>query len=126
MLSYEESGKALLALDYKTEKKNITKTQWVKKFCSHTVKNLASRRRIWQNAGFNSQIPDWDKALAKFDQEWQQVFTYVDYDFRNSKWTTPLDPEGFGLENAVTFCKNAMSHAAGALKAVIKVVDIPQ
>jgi len=46
MLSYEESGKALLAMDYKTRKKEITKTQWVKKFCSHTIKNLVSRRRI--------------------------------------------------------------------------------
>jgi len=120
MLSFEESGKALLAIDYKRKKKEITKTQWAKKFCSHTVKNLASRRRNWQDVGFTPRFPDWDKALAKYDQEWKQVFTYADYDFRNHKWTTPLNPKDFGLTSAESFCKNATSHAAEALEAVMK------
>ena len=120
MLSYEESGKALLLMDYKIKKKGISKTQWVKKFCSHTVKNLASRRKIWQDVGFIARFPDWDKTLAKFDQEWKNVFTYVDYDFRNQKWTTPLNPKDFGVRSMESFCTNAMSHAGDALKAVMK------
>jgi len=120
MLSFEESGKALLTMDYKAKNREITKTQWLKKFCSHTVKNLASRRKIWQDAGFTPRIPDWDKALARFDQEWKQVFTYVDYDFRNDKWTTPLNPKGFGIRKVESFSKSAMSHAADALEAVMK------
>jgi len=120
MLSYEESGKALLTMDYKINNREIPRAQWLKKFCSHTVKNLASRRRIWQNAGFTPRFPDWDKALAKFDQEWKQVFAYVDYDFRNQKWATPLNPKGFGVRSIESFCKSAMSHAAEALEAVMK------
>lgn len=107
-------------MDYKAKNREITKTQWLKKFCSHTVKNLASRRKIWQDAGFTPRIPDWDKALARFDQEWKQVFAYVDYDFRNDKWTTPLNPKGFGIRKVKSFCKSAMSHAAEALEAVMK------
>jgi len=48
------------------------------------------------------------------------VFTYVDYDFRNQKWTTPLVPEDFGVRSAESFCKSAMSHAADALETVMK------
>ena len=120
MLSYEESGKALLAMHYKKEKREITKTQWVKQFCSHTIKNLVSRRAIWRDAGFTPRFPNWDKVLSKFDQEWKHVFTYVDYDFRNQKWTTPLIPKSFGVTDVESFCVNAMSHAREALESLIK------
>jgi len=120
MLSYEEAGKALLAMNYKMQKREITKTQWVKKFCSHTIKNLASRRTIWQDAGFAPHFPNWDKILAKFDQEWKHVFTYVDYDFRNQKWTTPLIPKSFGIKDVESFCVSVMSHAREALESSIK------
>jgi AbiV family abortive infection protein len=120
MFSYEESGKALLLMNHKLDKKEITKTQWTKRFCSHTVKNIFSRRAIWQDIGFTPPFPNHDKTLARFDQEWKHVFTYVDYDFRNQKWTTPLTPKGFGIENAQSFCINAMSHAREALESLIK------
>lgn len=120
MLSYEESGKALLAMNYKIKNKEITKKQWFNDFCSHTIKNLTSRRRIWQDAGFYPRIEDWDKTLAKFDQEWKSVFTYVDYDFRNKKWTTPLFPKVFGVTGIESFCKNAVLHASKALESVIR------
>jgi AbiV family abortive infection protein len=120
MLSYEESGKALLMVDFKKKKKEITKTQWVKVFCDHKIKNIASRRRIWQSVGFTASFSDWDRILARFDQEWKEVFAYVDYDFRNNKWTAPSDPRSFGLKSADSFCKNAMLHAADALEAVMK------
>jgi len=120
MLSYEESGKTLLLIDHKMQKKEITKTQWITKFCSHTIKNIASRTTIWQDVGFTPRFPDWDKILAKFDQEWKHVFTYVDYDFRNQKWTTPLIPKTFGANNVESFCTNAMSHAKEALESLIK------
>ena len=125
MLSYEESGKALLAMNYKMRKREITKTQWVKKFCSHTIKNIASCRTIWQDAGFTPHFPkpNWDKILAKFDQEWKHVFTYVDFDFRNQKWTTPLIPKSFGIENVESFCISAMSHAREALESLMKRLD---
>ena len=120
MLSYEESGKALLAMNYETEKKEITKRQWLKKFCSHTAKNIVSRRAIWQDAGFTTRFPNYDKVLARFDQEWKHVFTYVDYDFRNQKWTTPLIPKDFGVTNVESLCVSAMSHAREALEALTK------
>jgi len=120
MLSFEESGKALLLMNYRKDKREITKTQWIKKFCSHTIKNLVSRRAIWQDTGFTPHFPDWDKILSKFDQEWKHVFTYVDYDFRNQKWTTPLTPKDFGVTNAKSFCTSAMSQASEALKSLIK------
>ena len=120
MLSFEESGKALLAMNYKKKKKEITKIQWFKQFCSHTVKNFVSRRAIWQDAGFTPNFPNWDKILARFDQEWKHVFTYVDYDFRNQKWTTPLIPKSFGVKGVESFCISAMSHAREALESLIK------
>ena len=107
-------------MDYKMKKKEITKRQWSKKFCSHTIKNLASRRKIWQDAGFTPRFPNWDKALSKFDQEWKNVFTYVDYDFRNQKWTTPLIPKDFGVRDVESFCISAMTHARKALESLIK------
>jgi len=58
MLSYEESGKTLLAMDSKMQKRKVTKSRWVKKFCSHTIKNLASRRAIRQNTAFTPHFPD--------------------------------------------------------------------
>ena len=78
MLSYEETGKALLLMDYK-KKKEITMRQWKKKFCSHKIKNLVSIRTIWQDAGFVSKIPNWDVRLSKFDVDWKNIFTYADY-----------------------------------------------
>ena len=78
MLSYEESGKALSAMDSKMQKRRVTKSRWVKKFCSHTIKNLASRRAIRQNTGFTPHFPDWDKILSKFDREWKHVFTILE------------------------------------------------
>ena len=123
MLSYEEAGKTLLLLDHKGKKREITKTQWVKQFCSHTFKNIVSRRAIWQDAGFTSLFPHHNKDLARFDQEWKHVFTYVDYDFRNQKWTTPLIPKSFGVRNVESFCINAVSHAREALESLIKRLD---
>ena len=123
LLSYEESGKAILLMNRKMQKKEITKTRWIRKFCSHTVKNIISRRAIWQDAGFTPYFPDWDKILAKFDQEWKQIFAYVDYDFRNQKWTTPLTPKTFGVNDVKSFCISAMSHAQEALESVIKRVQ---
>ena len=123
MLSFEESGKALLAMNYKMEKREITKAQWVKRFCSHTIKSIVSRRTIWQDAGFTPRFPNWDKVLSKFDQEWEHVFTYVDYDFRNQKWTTPLIPKDFGATNVRSFCVSAMSQAAEALKSLMKRIN---
>jgi AbiV family abortive infection protein len=120
MLSYEESGKALMLMERKTEKNEITKTQWDKKFCSHTIKNVASRRKVWQDAGYTPHFPDWDKTLAKSDQEWKNVFTYVDYDFRNKKWTTPLKSKEFGVRSMKALCINAMSHSKDALETVKK------
>jgi len=110
-------------INHKMQKKEITKAQWVKKFCSHTIKNIASRTTIWQDAVFTPRFADWDRILAKFDQEWKHVWTYVHYDFGNQKWTTPLNPRGFGMENPQSFCVNAMSHAREALESLIKRLD---
>jgi len=120
MLSYEESGKAMLLMHHKKQKKEIAKTKWVKKFCSHTIKNIVSTRAIWQDADFTPSIPNWDKALAKFDQEWKHVFAYVDYDFRNQKWTTPLTSKSFGITDVKSFCTCVMSHAQKALESVTR------
>ena len=41
MLFYEGSGKILILHDYEDKEKKITKTQWKKKICNHTLKNIA-------------------------------------------------------------------------------------
>jgi AbiV family abortive infection protein len=82
MLSYEESGKALLLMDYKSRNKEITRSQWTKKFCSHRMKNLISLRAIWKDAGYISRILDSDVSQAKFDVDWKNVWTYADYDLK--------------------------------------------
>jgi len=127
MLSYEESGKVMMLLDYKEKKKEITKTQWAKKFCSHTIKNLTSLRAIWQKAGVSLRFPDQDLHMSKFKQDWKNVFTYVDYDFKNLKWTSPTSPETFFYhytKNSVrSFCMSAMSQAGKTLELSIKKVE---
>jgi len=120
MLSYEEAGKALLLMDYKKKKKEITRRHWKKKFCSHKMKNLVSIRTIWQDAGFVSEIPNWDVHLSKFDVDWKNVFTYADYAFENVKWTSPIISRTFGIKDIEQFSNNAMSRAADALKCIIK------
>jgi AbiV family abortive infection protein len=121
MLSYEESGKTMMLIDCKCLKKNVTKSRWRKKFCSHTKKNLTSLRAIWQAENFESRFSDSDVHMSKFQQDWKNIFTYVDFDFENSKWTSPLCPETFFYyftENSLkSFCVNAIHHATEALKA---------
>jgi len=120
MLSYEEAGKALLLMDYEKKKKLVTRRQWKRKFCNHKRKNLVSIRAIWQDAGYVSRIPDSDVWQAKFDVDWKNVFTYTDYDFENLKWTSPMISKTFGIGDVEQFSHNAMSHAADALKCIIR------
>lgn len=120
ILSFEEAGKALLLMDYKKEKKEISKTQWRKRFCSHSLKNLISIKKIWQDAGYVSPIPDSDVWQARFDVDWKNVFTYADYDFENQKWTSPNSPESFEIKDAEHISYNNMSRAAKALECIIR------
>ena len=126
MLSYEESGKTMMLINYRDRKKEITKSQWTKKFCRHTIKNLASLRAIWQESKVTPIFLDQDVHLSKFQQDWKNVFTYVDYDFENLKWTSPLSPESFFYYFSGTsvrsFCISAMSQAGEALKVAMKKV----
>lgn len=125
MLSYEESGKTMMLMDYRDKKKEITKTQWTKRFCSHTMKNLTSLRAIWQEAGMAPLFPDQDLHMSKFQQDWKDVFTYVDYDYENLKWTSPLSPESFGIRSAKSFCLSAVSQASEALELAMKKLEGP-
>lgn len=110
----------MMLVDYKEKKKETTRTQWAKKFCGHTIKNLTSLRAIWQKAGVSIRFPDEDLYMSKFQQDWKDVFTYVDYDFENMKWTSPLSPETFFYhytKNSVrSFCISAISQARKALE----------
>jgi len=126
MLSYEESGKALLLMDYKSKEKEVTRSQWVRKFCSHRMKNLISLRAIWQDAGYVSPISDSDVSISKFDVDWKNVFTYADYDFENQKWTSPTIPKSFGGGDAEIFSQNSMRRAANALECIIRKTKEPE
>jgi len=119
MLSFEEAGKALLLMDYKAKKKQITKKQWIKKFCSHQMKHLVSLRAIWLDAGFDFVVGG-DVSLSRFNVDWKNVFTYADYDFENLKWTSPTIPKSFGIKDAENFSYSTMSRAAEALKCMIR------
>jgi AbiV family abortive infection protein len=119
MLAFEEAGKALLLADYEREEKKVTKTQWRKRFCSHGTKNLSSIRRIWQDVGYTSPLQDSDIWQAKFQVDWKNVFTYVDYDFENGKWTSPES----SVRNTEDFSYNSMRRAAEALECVSKRVN---
>lgn len=123
MLSYEESGKALLLMDYKSKGKAITKNQWKKRFCSHKTKNLISLRAIWKDANFVSVMPDWGISVSKFDVDWKNVFTYADYDFENQKWTTPTDPSAFSSGSSEHFSRTAMTRASDALECIVRRLD---
>jgi AbiV family abortive infection protein len=120
MLSYEEFGKALLLMDYKFQEKEITKTQWKKKFCNHKMKNLISIRAIWKDADFVPKIPEMDIHQARFDVDWKNIFTYTDYDFENRKWTSPRIPKTFGIKDIEQFSYRAISRVANAQKCVTK------
>jgi len=120
MLSYEESGKALLLMDYKSKGKPVTKNQWKKKFCNHKTKNLISLSAIWQDAGYISDLADSDISMSKFDVDWKNVFTYADYDFENEKWTDPNEPSSFRGGSAESFSLSSMRRASAALECIIK------
>lgn len=124
MLSYEESGKTMMLIDYRNREEEITKSQWIKKFCNHTMKNLTSLRAIWQEVGMTSLFQGHDVRLSKFQQDWKNVFTYVDYDFENQKWTSPLSPKSFGMKSAKSFCISAMSQASKSLELAMKKVEV--
>ena len=115
-LSFEEAGKALLLMDYQKEEKEITKRQWRKRFCSHSLKNLISIKKIWQDAGYVSPIPEADVWQARFDVDWKNVFTYVDYDFENHRWTSPKEI----VRDAENFSHSSMTRASEALKCIIR------
>ena len=120
MISYEESGKTIVLIDYKENKIEVTKTQWKKKVCMHTKKNLTALRAIWEEVGFLPIIPDQDKHMSRFQQEWKNIFTYVDYDFDNLKWTSPVSPKTFEINSLRSFCTSAMDQASKALQAANK------
>jgi len=120
ILSFEEAGKALMLMDFKEEKKEITKRQWRKRFCSHSMKNLISMKKIWQDAGLVPQLPYLDVAQARFAVDWKNVFTYADYDFENQKWTSPNSTESFGIKDVEHISYNNMSRAAKALECIIR------
>jgi len=95
MLSYEESGKTIMLVNYAKNEQAISKTIWRKEFCSHIKKNLACLKLIWQEVNISERFEGQRASTSKFQQDWKNVFTYVDYDFENGKWTSPLNPETF-------------------------------
>ena len=122
MLSYEESGKTLMLLNYKKNEIELTQTQWKKKVCVHTKKNLEILKQLWSDAGIQPKIPLHEEYLSKFQQEWKNIFTYVDYDFTNLKWTSPMSPKSFNIDSLKSFSKSAIDQATKALELVTKQV----
>ncbi len=120
MLSYEESGKALLLVESKQKQRVISEKEWRKEFCNHCNKNLVAMETVWKDIGFKPKVPDWSTHQARFDFEWKNVFTYVDYDFVNEKWTSPMQPESFGVTDIAQFSFRALDKAADALKCMIR------
>jgi len=48
---------------------------------------------------------------------------YVNYNFENLKWTSPLFPKSFGVTSAKSFCVSAMSQAGKTLELAVKKVE---
>lgn len=107
----EEIGKALLFLQYKREKKDITKCEWDRVFCNHPrkleeVEKAIARhvRKIksWEGFGANlkeiREIPEdeFQKDFARWLKRDKDRLAYVNYDFTRIKWSTPCDPDVIG------------------------------
>lgn len=58
--------------------------------------------------------------MSRFQQDWKNVYTYVDYDFENLKWTSPLSPKSFEINSVKSFCISAMDQASKALEVANK------
>ena len=121
MLSFEESGKAIILVDYAKKQQIISKTAWLKKLCSHVKKNLACYKLMWEEANISEIFEGQQASTSKFQQDWKNVYTYVDYDFKNKKWTSPIDPKTFlNTGNSKAFSYSALLNAARALEVVNK------
>lgn len=118
ILSFEESGKALLLMDYKSKKNEITKSQWIKKFCNHSKKNIASIVAIWKDAGFDYVIPN--IRLGNLQQERKNASIYVDYDFMNKRWLKPDSPASIEIKGAEEYSSSTISNASTALKCLTR------
>ena len=109
----EEIGKALLFLEYKREKKKITKSQWEKVFKDHTKKlekvleaitKHCTKIRVSEGFGKSKKYLPENKVLKMMRRGLMQdkdEFAYIDYDFHRQKWLTPLKPDFIDLEGVV-------------------------
>ncbi len=115
MLSFEESGKTMMLIDYFKQHKTLTSKIWKKDFCNHVTKNLACHKLLWQRNGSPQGFEDEQKDTSKFQFDWKNAFTYVGFDFHNKEWDSPLSPESFMKGNVLYFSSAALSQARQAL-----------
>jgi AbiV family abortive infection protein len=120
MHSYEESGKALLLVDYDSKKKEISKSQWNKKFCSHQMKNLVSLKTILEDVDNAPEFPDIHISVSRLNVNWKNIFTYSDYDFERRNWTSPLDAESIGISDVKSHSSANIVRAGKALRSAIE------
>jgi len=117
MHCFEESAKALLLMDYRSNSKAITKSQWHKKFHSHIIKNLVPLKGILSNGNNIAETSEIHISLSKLSVSWKNRFTYADYDFEKRKWTSPTDAASIGISDVKGHSSAYMIRAGKALKA---------
>jgi len=120
MHSFEESAKALLLMDYRSNSKAITKSQWHKKFRSHVMKNLVPLRTILSNSDDTPESSEMLISMSRLSVKWKNIFTYTDYDFGKLRWTSPTDTKSIGISDAKSHSSANIVRAGKALKAAME------
>jgi len=120
MHSFEESAKALLLMNYRSNDKAITKSQWHKKFSSHVVKNPVPLKTILPNSDDTPESSEIRISVSRLSVKWKNIFSYTDYDFEKLKWTSPTDTKSIGISDVKSHSSANIVRAGKALKAAME------
>jgi len=104
-----------MLIDYFKHNKTLTSKIWKKYFCNHVIKNLACHERLWQKNGAPQGFEDEQKDTSKFQFDWKNAFTYVNFDFNNKKWDSSLSPQSFMKGSVEYFSCAGLSQSRQAL-----------
>jgi len=100
-IALEEYGKAFLILE-NWDKETISKTKWKKKFTHHLTKmrnilSLSERERVHRDKKIGMSIDDEgeiDEDFLKSIVGLRDGCRYVDYNFEEGKWKSPMAVNG--------------------------------
>lgn len=108
VLSLEESGKALLACEYLTEKKKVSVNDYQNRFLSHPAKIDKALKALEE---IDIQLPELSREIAKRLQKEKTQSIFVDYDGRFQMWSISWSQDSRPLVKTYDFIDLETSEA---------------